>query len=462
MEPVTPTVSRRKTAEDVSRQMFDKRELRKRNKSIYLERLGSWRELQKEVPAGSDSRPSSRVRVYIRKRPLFEHEERLGEFDVVSVKGEQQVVIHNCLTKADLRSLYVSHMGFQFTEAFNEAATNDDIYSRCAAPAVHHVSAGQVATLFLFGQTGSGKSHTMTGLMRRAVQDLFAGSETDSVTCRLTAFEIAGKTMRDLLGNGSSDLKVMEKGNRTHVVGAHVCELSSAEKLQQLLEGALARRATRATQANDTSSRSHAVFRICLPGGAVLTLVDCAGSERRQDTTQHDSQGQKESAEINATIFALKECFRALRAPKGQPPFRSSLLTRVLSDSFSSTDAMIVAIGTVSPSATDTEHSLATVRSLQELQGTKMAFEEQEDIVQRKQAGEAHPRTWTEKDVRHFVQSAVSGAARLHAEAVTKGTDGKIFTRWPVQRFTQLCGGDAALGQRLFEELRHRMRAAGA
>ncbi|CAE7840742.1 unnamed protein product [Symbiodinium sp. CCMP2592] len=459
---VTPTVSRRKTAEDVSRQMFDKRELRKRNKSIYLERLGSWRELQKEVPAGSDSMPSSRVRVYIRKRPLFDHEERLGEFDVVSVKGEQQVVIHNCLTKADLRSLYVSHMGFQFTEAFNEAATNDDIYSRCAAPAVHHVSAGQVATLFLFGQTGSGKSHTMTGLMRRAVQDLFAGSETDSVTCRLTAFEIAGKTMRDLLGHGSSDLKVMEKGNRTHIVGANVCELSSAEKLQQLLEGALARRATRATQANDTSSRSHAVFRICLPGGAVLTLVDCAGSERRQDTTQHDSQGQKESAEINATIFALKECFRAMRAPKGQPPFRSSLLTRVLSDSFSSTDAMIVAIGTVSPSATDTEHSLATVRSLQELQGTKMAFEEQEDIVQRKQVGEAHPRTWTEKDVRHFVQSAASGAARLHAEAVTKGTDGKIFTRWPVQRFTLLCAGDAALGQRLFEELRHRMRAAGA
>ena len=144
--------------------------------------------------------------------------------------------------------------------------------------------------------------------------------------------------------------------------------------------------------------------------GAVLTLVDCAGSERRQDTTQHDSQGQKdtrhggrqyweavssgspakESAEINATIFALKagpslaragivvelvlqqECFRAMRSPKGQwwprlcfaaslrdlvevsgcreirelrPPFRGSLLTRVLSDSFSSTDAMIVAIG---------------------------------------------------------------------------------------------------------------------
>ena len=43
----------------------------------------------------------------------------------------------------------------------------------------------EVATLFLFGQTGSGKSHTMTGLMRRAVQDLFAGSETDSVTCIL-------------------------------------------------------------------------------------------------------------------------------------------------------------------------------------------------------------------------------------------------------------------------------------
>ena len=49
----------------------------------------------------------------------------------------------------------------------------------------------QVATLFLFGQTGSGKSHTMTGLMRRAVQDLFAESETDSVTCILATASVA-------------------------------------------------------------------------------------------------------------------------------------------------------------------------------------------------------------------------------------------------------------------------------
>jgi len=460
---VTPTASRRKAGDDVSRQMFDKRELRKRNKSVFLERLGAWRQSQTEPPFAPPVR-SSRVRVYIRKRPLFEAEERAGEFDVVSVRGDQHMVIHNCLTKADLRSLYVSHMGFQFSEAFDETASTSEIYTRCAAPAVQHVQSGQVSTLFMFGQTGSGKSHTMTGLAQRISQELLAEEEGGSAPrCKLTAFEIAGKSMRDLLGDGSNELRVMDdKGSRTHVVGAHVCEVSSSDDLFELIVGAMALRATRTTQANETSSRSHAVFRISRPGGAVLTLVDCAGSERRQDTTQHDAQSQKESAEINATIFALKECFRTMRSQKGQPPFRSSLLTRVLSDSFASPEAMIVAIGTVSPSATDTEHSLATLRSLQELQGTKMAFEEQEDIKLRKQAAEAHPRTWSEDDVRRFVQSAAQGAAREFARALTKGTDGKIFTRWPVQRFTQLCAGDVGLAQRLFDELRCCMRAAGA
>jgi len=131
-----------------------------------------------------------------------------------------------------------------------------------------------------------------------------------------------------------------------------------------------------------------------------------------------------------------------------------------LSDSFSSDSALIVAIGTVSPSATDTEHSIGTLRSLQQLQGTQMAFETREDIVLCKSTT-PHPRTWSEDDVRQWMEIAAGGRAKVYAAAVKKGTDGKNFIRWPIQRFVQLCGGDNDLGGKVYADLRERIKASG-
>merc|ERR1712232_1433946 len=230
-----------------------------------------------------------------------------------------------------------------------------------------------------------------------------------------------------------------------------------------------------------TSSRSHAVFRVWQlgsglggqsysssggppPGAAILTLVDCAGSERREDSTHHDAQTRKDAAEINSTIFALKECFRVLRSAKSgqQPPYRESLLTRVLSDSFSSERALNVAVGTVSPSATDTEHSIGTLRALQQLQGTQMAFEVREDVVKPKSLEVLHPRTWSEDEVRRWMDVALGGRVQKYIASLSKGTDGKNLMRWPVQRFTQLCGGNEELGTWLYQDLRQQIRSSGS
>lgn len=434
--------------------MFDKRELRRRHRAIFDRQLALWRSQRTGSPPSVEA---SRVRVCVRKRPLFDHE-RADEFDVISVRGGTEVVVHNCLTRADLRSLFVCHMGFHFAHAFGEAAEDDEVYRSCSAPAVQHVLGGGVATLFMFGQTGSGKTHTMAGLLERAAVDLVAEEVT------LVAFEIAGRAIRDLLGSG--ELRVLEdQEHRTRVLGASSQRAASPEALLGLIRGAQAHRATRATQVNDTSSRSHAVYRIYRggegPGSPVLTLVDCAGSERREDSTHHDAQTRKDAAEINSTIFALKECFRVMRSSRGQPPYRESLLTRVLSDSFSSDRALIVAIGTVSPSAADTEHSIGTLRALQQLQGTQMAFEQREDIAKPKPAELPHPRTWSEEEVRRWVEAALGGRARHCAASLKRGTDGKNLTRWPLQRFVMLCGGDEDLGSRLYQDLRLRQQTAG-
>ena len=106
-------------------------------------------------------------------------------------------------------------------------------------------------------------------------------------------------------------------------------------------------------------------------------MVDCAGTERRQDSDQHSSERMRESAEINASLHALKECIRhrckeqksaALKEEdKGviHVPYRDSQLTRVLHESFSRPGSYLAAIGTISPTSMDTEHTLSTLKTLQ-------------------------------------------------------------------------------------------------
>jgi len=460
--------------EACTRKMFDKRLLRRMNKDEFFQTLSSWRAQHLQEPSQASSKSvdvNSRVRVCVRKRPIFDNEVQAGEFDVISVR-DSEVVVHNCLTKADLKSLFVSHMAFPFAHAFSENTTDDEVYRQCASPAVEHALRAGVATIFMFGQTGSGKTHTMEGIINRTIDHIFEDvslrGADNAPTISLTAFEIAGKNIRDLLDNSGTpkEVKVMEdKSHRTRVLGVDSLEVQSPSELLGILQRAAAVRTTRSTQVNDTSSRSHAVYRIWLgSAGAVLTLVDCAGSERREDSSNHDAQSRKDAAEINSTIFALKECFRVMRNSNGkQPPYRDSLLTRVLSDSFASEQALIMAIGTVSPSASDTEHSIGTLRSLQQLQGTQMSHEARQDVVKLQVVEKIkEPRNWSEDDVRLWVERALNGRAQSHAAGIKKGTDGKNLVRWPMNRFTQLCAGDEHLGAGLYQDLRERIRSAGA
>lgn len=134
-------------------------------------------------------------------------------------------------------------------------------------------------------------------------------------------------------------------------------------------------RTTHATEKNDTSSRSHSICQILLRDKATnrlrgkLSLVDLAGSERGTDTKSHNSQRRTESAEINTSLLALKECIRALDMNKSgtninpkHVPYRASKLTLILKDCFTSSAARTTMIATVSPGASSSDHSLNTLR----------------------------------------------------------------------------------------------------
>lgn len=124
-------------------------------------------------------------------------------------------------------------------------------------------------------------------------------------------------------------------------------------------------RTTHTTEANDTSSRSHAICQIFLRQNGKLkgklSLVDLAGSERGSDTKSHNSQRRAESADINTSLLSLKECIRALGQKSAHVPYRGSKLTLILKDCFSP-NSKTTMIATVSPGASSTDHSLNTLR----------------------------------------------------------------------------------------------------
>ena len=161
-------------------------------------------------------------------------------------------------------------------------------------------------------------------------------------------------------------------------------QVNSPEELSKCINFGKSRRATEATDVNGTSSRSHAVLQITVNRQAskksrakrgILTLIDCAGSERRNDSLYHDKERQKESAEINASLYALKKCIRARCELEEKPntfiPYRSSLLTRVLRESFEVDRALLSIIATAAPNATDTEHTMETLRSVSVIVGAE-------------------------------------------------------------------------------------------
>jgi kinesin family protein 2/24 len=220
----------------------------------------------------------------------------------------------------------------------------------------------------------------MNGIQQIVCEDLFLllseagipdGCTLDDTSIMISFFEMYGGFVQDLL-NDRKRLKVLEDGKgEIQVTGLLEKEVTEPEMFLEIVDAGNNARTTRTTEANDTSSRSHAICQIMLrdkKSGKLrgkLSLVDLAGSERGTDTKSHDAQRRAESSDINTSLLALKECVRALGMNKKGPkhvPYRASKLTLILKDCFTSPDAMTTMIATISPGASAADHSLNTLR----------------------------------------------------------------------------------------------------
>ncbi|KAL3911812.1 MAG: hypothetical protein SGILL_007136 [Bacillariaceae sp.] len=307
--------------------------------------------------------------VAVRKRPMSEKERVKKDHDSITC-FHPKIWLHTAKTKVDGITKFLSHTAFQFDHAFDEDSTTDQIYVATTMPLLDHVISTQGrATCFCYGQTGSGKTYTMSAIQEMLARDLYEELKEKNVNAEVTLafFELYGGAVQDLL-HDRKRCKLLEDGKgEINILGLQEVSATNAETFLRVISEGQSQRTTHMTEANDASSRSHAICQVFLRDSVSgklkgkLTLVDLAGSERGSDTKEHNSQRRAESSEINTSLLSLKECIRALGQKSSHVPYRGSKLTLLLKDCFSP-NSKTTMIATVSPGASSTDHSLNTLR----------------------------------------------------------------------------------------------------
>ncbi|XP_062388306.1 kinesin-like protein KIF2C isoform X2 [Sardina pilchardus] len=367
-----------------------------RNNKPFHQMIEEYRETVEKIPMSHSSRVQNpRICVCVRKRPLSKKERGKKEVDVVTIPGNGMLLFHEPKQKVDLTK-YLENQVFHFDHSFDEEVTNETVYRYTAKPLVHSIFEGGMATCFAYGQTGSGKTHTMggdfsgknqnssKGIYALAAQDVFSLlRQYPDIDPFVSFFEIYNGKVFDLL-NKKAQLRVLEdEWQQVQVVGLAEMSVTCVGDVIKMIERGSACRTSGQTFANANSSRSHAVLQIILRRNLQLhgkfSLVDLAGNERGMDVRSNDRQTLAETAEINRSLLALKECIRSLGHNSDHIPFRMSKLTQVLRDSFIGENSRTCMIAMISPGMGSCDYTLNTLRyanRVKELNGTSKAVQD--------------------------------------------------------------------------------------
>ncbi|PPQ95496.1 hypothetical protein CVT26_008524 [Gymnopilus dilepis] len=277
---------------------------------------------------------------------------------------------------------------FMFDRVFGHEAQQQDVYEATAQPLLKGLLDGYNATVFAYGATGCGKTHTISGtdtdpgIIYLTMADLFQRiedrSEEWNTEVIVTFLEIYNEEIRDLLAEPGSATQrgglCIREDKAVKVVGLVELRPRTAEEVKEIVLQGNLRRTQSPTHANETSSRSHAVLQVHVTQSprtaalteqrtmATLSIIDLAGSERAAATT---NMGQRmvEGANINKSLLALGNCINALCESGGAVrhiPYRNSKLTRLLKFSLGGNckTVMIVCVAPTSNHFDDTHNTL--------------------------------------------------------------------------------------------------------
>jgi kinesin family protein 18/19 len=281
----------------------------------------------------------------------------------------------------------VKDQTFAFDRVFDENTTQGEVYEATTRGLLDSVLDGYNATVFAYGATGCGKTHTITGTVQQpgiiflTMQELFEKiserSDEKHTEVSLSYLEIYNETIRDLLVPGGSKQGLMLREDANQAVSVAGLSSHHPQDVQQVMDMIVKGNEYRTispTEANATSSRSHAVLQINVAQKdrnadvnephtmATLSIIDLAGSERAS-ATKNRGERLLEGANINKSLLALGSCINALCDPrkKNHVPYRNSKLTRLLKFSLGG-NCRTVMIVCVSPSSAHFDETQNTLR----------------------------------------------------------------------------------------------------
>jgi len=349
------------------------------------------------VPTSNGSGQQAHIRVAVRVRPV-----PAGDHSIIEVIGQTTIAIRKEAATGG-NGYLASQQGRVeerfFDRVFGPLASQEEVYAWSCQPLLKAaVMELTNATIFAYGATGAGKTHTMfgerlgsmQGLIYRAIPEVFALIQETSCTFRtqVSFMELYNEKVYDLLqesregGGGVCNIMEDERRGLVKISNLREVEVRSAEEaLDHLMAGLLLRK-VESTAANLRSSRSHAVFMLQMSRAedplvqSKICFIDLAGSERASQT-QNVGAALREGAKINQSLLALANCINALgdstrgsesktegregaKTPQRKPPYRDSKLTLLLKSSLIS-GGLVSMIANVHPGREHFEDSNNTL-----------------------------------------------------------------------------------------------------
>ncbi|KXH36101.1 kinesin motor domain-containing protein [Colletotrichum simmondsii] len=294
------------------------------------------------------------VRVVARIRPLLEKE---LDKDVIVRADSTEPGKPATLVKIPSPKNESEEFSFAFTSVYDQSTTQDALFTSEVAPHIKALFQGLDVTIFAYGVTGTGKTHTMRGGLKLAdrgvIPRLLSGvyrrgkkitkdtSGQTTVDVVLSYYEIYNDKVFDLFEppekRQPSGLPLREKDGKTMVVGLSERACEDLQDFSRLYIEANNNRVTASTKLNAHSSRSHAIMRIKVTQTtgdqvreSVASAIDLAGSEDNR-RTDNGKERLVESAAINKSLFVLSQCIDAISRGDKRIPYRESKMTRILS-----------------------------------------------------------------------------------------------------------------------------------